>query len=329
MQIFQETINLLHRIHKHSMHHKTRMRAHILILHHSGHSISSIITIYKVTRRSIYNLYNAYKKNGLLALYHKKGAGRPAKLDDNQKDKIKEWIKQYPKSLKAIVKLIEENFKIKVSTKTIKRILKAFKYSWHRCKHKPAGEPPPEEYERKKEELEELNKQHQKGKINLYYGDASGFSLTSNIPYAWQEIGGNIEIPTAKSKLISVFGFLSADGGELTAYKTTDTINSELLISFVDDFCKTINFTSVLVIDNAPIHKSKLFLDRLEYWSSKNLEIYFLPTYSPNLNLIEKLWWFMKLEWIDFKAYLSLPDMEKYIDDIVKNYGLKYEINFK
>ena len=49
----------------------------------------------------------------------------------------------------------------------------------------------------------------------------------------------------------------------------------------------------VMVLDNARIHHAKLIQPFLE--ENKNrLELMFLPPYSPNLNLIEPLWKWLK-----------------------------------
>ena len=62
---------------------------------------------------------------------------------------------------------------------------------------------------------------------------------------------------------------------------------------------------TVVVLDNAPIYKSKAFLKKVAEWSKKKLKIFWLPTYSPQLNLIETWWRFMKYKWIESQAYPS------------------------
>ena len=43
--------------------------------------------------------------------------------------------------------------------------------------------------------------------------------------------------------------------------------------------------------------------DKRQEWAERHLEIFELPSYSPELNLIEILWRFIKYEWLDVKAY--------------------------
>ncbi len=73
-------------------------------------------------------------------------------------------------------------------------------------------------------------------------------------------------------------------------------INSEMIISFIDKFSEKIEKKTVLLMDQATIHTSDKIMEKIEEWKEKNLEIFWLPAYSPKLNLIEILWKFIKYE---------------------------------
>jgi transposase len=82
------------------------------------------------------------------------------------------------------------------------------------------------------------------------------------------------------------------------------------------------------VIDNAPIHTANLFQDNIEERSEMDLHIVFLPPYSLELNLIEILWHFVKYQWLNLDAYKSTADLNKNLDEVLKNIGSKYMITF-
>jgi transposase len=63
-------------------------------------------------------------------------------------------------------------------------------------------------------------------------------------------------------------------------------------------------------------------------WEKLGLDIFSLPEYSPELNLIEILWRFMKYEWIEFWAYNSWKHLVTSVEDVIKNFGDKYKIHF-
>jgi transposase len=55
----------------------------------------------------------------------------------------------------------------------------------------------------------------------------------------------------------------------------------------------------------------------------------YLPPYSPELNLIEILWRFMKYYWLPFSAYMSFQDLLQSIEDILTRFGTDYTIAFE
>ena len=95
-----------------------------------------------------------------------------------------------------------------------------------------------------------------------------------------------------------------------------------------DAFCKTIKQKTVVMLDNASIHTSEDFEDRIPYWKKQGLISKYLPTYSPELNLIEILWRRIKYDWLPFSASACLNAMIEALDDILSHVGSKYQITF-
>lgn len=86
---------------------------------------------------------------------------------------------------------------------------------------------------------------------------------------------------------------------------------------------------TVLVLDNASIHTAKAVEDKLKEWEGKNLFLYYLPPYSPELNLIEILWRRVKYEWLPFEAYQSRKKLREWLDRIFSGYGKEYTIIYR
>jgi transposase len=131
-----------------------------------------------------------------------------------------------------------------------------------------------------------------------------------------------------KSQRISVFGLLSKDN-DLQAYSSTDSINSDLIIAFIDDFAEKITQKTVIVLDNAPIHHSEEFKEKINEWQQSDLYVFFLPTYSPHLNLIETLWRKIKYQWLKPQDYLDFNTLNSAIENIILDIGKNLIINFK
>ena len=82
------------------------------------------------------------------------------------------------------------------------------------------------------------------------------------------------------------------------------------------------------VIDNASIHTSEAFEDRLPSWKKQGLIIKYLPPYSPELNLIEILWRRIKYTWLPFSAYACLNALSEALETILSHVGSEYQITF-
>jgi transposase len=323
----RETSLLLKRIYQQSKYYQVRQRAHCIQLSYEGYKIAELIKIFKVSRNTIYNWFNSWESSGLVGLYNHPGQGRKKIFNINQQTIIKEWVKETPKNLGLVQEKIKKQWGVTASKDTIKRVIKFIQMGWYRIKRKVGGEPVPAIYTRKVKELEKLIELERMGKIEIRYVDETGFCLTPYIPYAWQESQQKIEVKSQTSKRLNVLGFLTRQN-ELEAYTFQDSINSDVVIACIDKFCEKITKKTVLIMDNSSIHQNSFLWDKEEEWSNKGLSIFFLPTYSPQLNIIEILWRFIKYQWLEINAYESYSALVEAVEDILINFGTKYTINF-
>lgn len=165
------------------------------------------------------------------------------------------------------------------------------------------------------------------GYIDLYFGDQSHFGLTPNVPYAWQTMENPVLLPAAKGKYQNVVGLMTRKN-KLYFEILESTFNSDRIICFMDKFVEQIVKKTIVILDNSPIHKSKKFMSKIEQWKEKDVLIYFLPPYSPELNLIEILWRRIKYQWLDFDAYKSFEILKEKLNFVLNNFGTKYDIKF-
>ena len=94
-------------------------------------------------------------------------------------------------------------------------------------------------------------------------------------------------------------------------------------------YANKITKTTVVILDNASIHTSKLFKAQIEKWKKLGLQLLFLPPYSPELNKIEILWKHMKYHYHKLEAYLSFDNLHKHVKNLLDGFGTNYDINFK
>lgn len=323
-----DTTTLLQRVYQKSKHHRVRQRAQCILLSYQGYTTNELARMFNVDRMTIYNWFKEWESRHFSGLYDRKGKGRNPIFSQDQKEQIHQWVKLYPKNLKKVIALIQEEFDLNTSKSTIKRVLKCFQWTWRRIRRKVKDRPDPETYQEKREALDILIEEDREGIIDLRYYDESGFCLTPYIPYAWQAPGETISIESGRSKRLNVLGFMNRRN-DLEAYTIEGTVDSTVVIHFFDHFCGTLQGPTVVVIDNASVHTSTAFQEKIPKWEKKGLSIFYLPEYSPELNLIEILWRFMKYEWIEFSAYTSFEHLIQYVEGVIKDFGTIHKINFE
>jgi len=322
-----ETIPLLQKVYQKSKHHRVRQRAQCILLSYQGYTTNELAHMFKVDRITIYNWFNQWESRHFAGLYDRKRKGRNPIFNQEQKEQIRQWLKLYPKNINKIIALIQKEFDLSTSKSTIKRILKSFQMSWRRIRRKVKSQPDPGVYQERKKALDILIEEDKQGIIDLRYFDESGFCLVPYIPYAWQEPGETISIESGHSKRLNVLGFMNKRN-DLDAYTIEGSVDSAVVIHFFHHFCKTIQGPTVVVVDNASVHTSQAFQEEIPKWEKQGLSVFYLPEYSPELNLIEILWRFMKYEWIEFWAYESFGHLIQYVEGVIKDFGDKHKINF-
>ena len=213
--------------------------------------------------------------------------------------------------------------------------------TWRRIKKQVSGEPELWIYKAKVEKLTKLKNRDRAGEIDLRYLDETGFCLEPYVPYAWQEKGEQIMVDSQKSQRLNVLGILNRRQ-ELEVFLFECSINSDVVIACIDRFSNRLEMETVLVIDNASIHTrafrgklppktsltSNTFLEKQAEWKVKGLTIFFLPTYSPELNIIEILWRFIKYQWLEIDAYESWGSLVNAVENILVKFGSEYIIIF-
>ena len=149
------------------------------------------------------------------------------------------------------------------------------------------------------------------------------------MPYAWQPLGSVIAIPTSTHhRRLNVLGFLNRQN-DLYPYVIEGKVDTPTIVECFDQFSQHINKRTYVLLDNAPFHRSQAFFQHIAKWVKRGLIIKYLPPYSPELNLIEILWRFMKYHWLPFSAYMSFQALVQSVEDILTRFGTDYTINFQ
>lgn len=177
------------------------------------------------------------------------------------------------------------------------------------------------------EKLQELENLYDSGHINLFFGDESHVCTSGYVPYGWQFPDENVAIPAQKAARLNIFGMVSRDN-EYHGFTTRENINSDKFIEFIDGFVPRLTKPTVLLLDNASLHKSKKVKTKIPEWQDGNLYIIYLPPYSPHLNIAETLWRILKGKWIKPEHYESTDTLFNAVKEILNGIGNEYMVAF-
>ena len=137
-------------------------------------------------------------------------------------------------------------------------------------------------------------------------------SNTATVSYKWGIKGEQpiIECKQRKRERQTVFGSYNYDSGEITvsfADRGNTSSFKKHLKKILDVYKKAPKI--IMVLDNVRYHHAK----RLKLWLAKKpkLEFFFLPPYSPDLNAVERAWWYMRKKITNNRYIMTLKERKK------------------
>ena len=150
------------------------------------------------------------------------------------------------------------------------------------------------------------------GQRAVFFVDAAHFVLAAFLGYLWSLKRIFIQSPSGRQRF-NILGALNAVTHELITVTNDTYINAasvcELLHKLAD---LHLDVPITLVLDNARYQKCDLVQTTAK---GLNIELCFLPPYSPNLNLIERLWKFVKKECLYSEYYTDFTKFKTAIRD--------------
>lgn len=172
-----------------------------------------------------------------------------------------------------------------------------------------------------------LEEQSQAEHIDLYYGDETRVSEEGYVPYGWQFEGERVCIESQRGKAMNYFGLLSRDN-KLLYRASAENITADFIVTFLDELSMKIRKQTVIVLDNARVHTAQKVKACFQDWQHRGLYVFYLPPYSPHLNIIERFWKELKEGWIRPSDYQTAEQLFYAVDRALAAVGSKLHIKF-
>ncbi len=166
------------------------------------------------------------------------------------------------------------------------------------------------------------------GTIDLFDADESGVCREGYVPYGWQFAGERVSIASCKdSKRLNCFALMSRHN-DCHFHSTTKNIDAAFIAERLEQLSFSICKPTVIVLDCAAMHRSMLIKERLPFWRKRGLWLFYLPPYSPHLNLTETLWRVMKGKWLKPEDYCCNEQLFYAVNRCLTAVGKTLFINF-
>ena len=147
------------------------------------------------------------------------------------------------------------------------------------------------------------------------------------MPYGWQFKGEAVCVEVEKKFRLNAFCLISRDNVCHWA-STNEKINAEFIAQQLDSLSPGLGLPTVAVLDNASVHRAKVIQERRSIWEQRGLYLFFLPPYSPHLNIAETLWRHLKTGWLTPPDYATADDLAYALNRCMHNVGESLKIKF-
>jgi len=245
-----------------------------------------------------------------------------------RKKKVLEVIGRGVASCQEVVEYVAQKWGIEISPQSIRTFLHANGFRWKRKRKWPSNNRDETLIEFFQGEMKALQTLEDQGEIDLLYYDEAGFSLQSNVPYGWQQVGKTERIPASQGGHVTVMGFINRKSeGKFQLMEKAPKADD--ILTFFDQLANDIKRKTILVLDKASIHTAGIIKEKIDQWKKKGLFLQYLPTAAPELNLIEILWRIIKYKWLTPDSYKSKNDLVSDLDTILANIGSEYRVNYQ
>jgi len=220
---------------------------------------------------------------------------------------------QPPATIKEAQHEIETLTGIKRSETQVRTFLK--KKLHLRCRKVgmiPAKADPEQQASFLKAELEPRLAEAQAGQRAVFFVDAAHFVLAPFLGFLWSLVRVFIQAPAGRQRF-NVLGALNAVTHELITVTNDTYITAESVCELLRKLADLhLSVPITLILDNARYQKCAVVLATA---ASLHIELCYLPAYSPNLNLIERLWKFVKKQSLYSQYYADFATFKTAITD--------------
>jgi transposase len=300
-------------------------RIKTILLLNEGYPYPEIARILLLDDSTTRQYFKEYQALGLDGLVEDNYSGSESFLTTNEQQELTLYLKNHTHhSAKEVVSYINKTYGKRYSIEGMTHLLHQLGFVYKKTKIIPGKLDPSKQ--------EEFKKQYQTLKTSLNPGDSIYFLDAchphhNNEPsYGWIYKGEERWIKTNTGrKRININGALNLgnnqngnDNGPTIITRLEETINAEAMILLIKNIEQNQPEGEIyLILDNARYNHALIVKDYIQ--KSGRIHLVFLPSYSPNLNIIERLWLFLHQKILYDKYYETFPEFKTAVENFLQS----------
>jgi transposase len=308
---------------------RVQRRLEILWLLHHGERHPRVATLAGCSRSTVHRVLTHYLQGGLERVRRLPLPRRRGDLDAHRPSLEELFAEQPPRSVKEARQQIERHTGVRRGLTQVRRFLLRLGLKPRKTAAIPV---PPKSTldEHVKAQAEFLHRQLEprllearQGKRQVYFVDAAHFVFATFLGVVWCWARRCIRAASGR-KRYNVLGALDALGHDLIRVSNHSYINALSVCDLLGAVAKAAVPGAVvtLVLDNARYQKCAVVQGLAK---QLGIELLYLPSYSPNLNLIERVWKFVKAECLRSTYYAGYEEFHAAIQGCLDDLPTKHK----
>jgi len=293
-----------------------RKRALCLYMKYCGFKHEDIARLIGCRRGAVANHLTLYESKGYKGLIANCYYQPTSSLDPYTSTIKASFEQEAPRSVKEAMHRIETLTGVKRSLSSVRAFMHKIGFNPLRTGQIPAKADLEAQQKFHDEILQPVINQALEEKCHVLFLDSAHFVLQAFVAVVWSLKRLFVKGASGRFRL-NVIGAIHATSKEFIGLYNTTYINAEVVVHLLQRIA--LRFTDkpiFIVLDNARYQHCKWVKNTAE---ELNIQLLFLPPYSPNLNLIERLWKFIKAEVCAAKYYPDGNSFQQAIVGFIKN----------
>ena len=258
-----------------------------------GFSDADIARALGVTVATVRSHLRKCAQDGLDALLRFEVGGRVSRLAAHTTSFEEEFRQRPPTSARDAAQRVEALTGIRCSPSQVRVWMQQMGMKCRKVAPIPAKADPEAQETFVAEQIEPRVAEAQAGGRYLFFVDAAHCVFGPYLGYLWCLVRILVQTPSGRQRF-NVLGALNAITHEIVTVTNTGYINSHSVVELLETLAQQFSDRPItLILDNARYQRCQYVFEAA---TKLGIELLFLPPYSPNLNLIERLWKFTKAD---------------------------------